>query len=71
MEFQAVFSKEKEGGYSVAVPSLPGCHSQGETFEEAQRNIVEAIQLYLEDADEETQVRLQERGNDFLASVSV
>jgi predicted RNase H-like HicB family nuclease len=71
MDFQAVFTKEKEGGYSVAVPALPGCHSQGETFEEAQQNITEAIQLYLEDADEETQALLHDRGSDFLASVSV
>lgn len=48
MEFQAVFTKEKEGGYSVSVLALPGCHSQGETFEEAQKNITEAIELYLD-----------------------
>ncbi len=71
MEFQAVFTKEKEGGYSVSVPVLPGCHSQGETFEEAQKNIVEAIELYLEDADEETQTLLRDRGDEFLAPVSV
>lgn len=48
MELQTIFTKEKEGGYSVAVPALPGCYSQGETFEEAQRNIAEAIALYNE-----------------------
>lgn len=66
-----MFTKEKEGGYSVSVPVLPGCHSQGETFEEAQKNIVEAIELYLEDADEETQTLLRDRGDEFLAPVSV
>ncbi len=71
MEFQAVFTKEKAGGYSVSVPSLPGCHSQGETFEAAQQNIVEAIQLYLEDADEETRAHLRERGDNFLAPVTI
>jgi len=30
------------------VPSLPGCHTQGETLEEAERNVKEAIGLYLE-----------------------
>ncbi|MEQ1933739.1 MAG: type II toxin-antitoxin system HicB family antitoxin [Fimbriimonadaceae bacterium] len=39
---------EDEGGYSVLVPGLPGCVSQGETREEALVNIQEAIQLYLE-----------------------
>ena len=46
LEFIAVFQEEKEGGYSVWVPELPGCASQGETFEEALENIKEAIYLY-------------------------
>lgn len=50
LEYTAVFQEEKVGGYSVWVPSLPGCASQGETFEEALKNIKEAIELYLESA---------------------
>jgi predicted RNase H-like HicB family nuclease len=38
----------EEGGYTVEVPSLPGCISQGETIDEAVANIKEAIELYLE-----------------------
>lgn len=53
LEYNAIFQKESEGGYSVWVPSLPGCASQGETFEEALENIKEAITLYLEDQSEE------------------
>jgi predicted RNase H-like HicB family nuclease len=37
-----------EGGYVAGVPALPGCHSQGETLEEAGNNIQEAIEVYLE-----------------------
>lgn len=37
-----------EGGYSVSVPALPGCHAQGETLEEAIANAREAIQVYVE-----------------------
>ncbi|HZR43664.1 MAG TPA: type II toxin-antitoxin system HicB family antitoxin [Ktedonobacteraceae bacterium] len=37
-----------EAGYTVYVPSLPGCISKGDTKEEALANIKEAIQLYLE-----------------------
>lgn len=48
LEYTAVFQEEKEGGYSVWVPALAGCASQGETFEEAMKNIREAIELYLE-----------------------
>lgn len=49
LNFNAVFLEETDGGYSVSVPSLSGCFSQGDTFEEALKNIQEAIELYLED----------------------
>ena len=49
LEYNVIFQKEKEGGYSVWVPSFPGCTSQGETFEGAMGNIKEAIALYFED----------------------
>ena len=39
---------ESEEGWCVSCPSLPGCHSQGATREEAVENIKEAIQLWLE-----------------------
>lgn len=46
-EFFVLFQEEKDGGFSVSVPSLPGCFSQGDTFEEATNNIKEAAGLYL------------------------
>lgn len=51
-QYTAVFEPEEVGGYSVTIPALPGCISQGETFEEALQNIKEAAQLYLEDLKE-------------------
>lgn len=48
LNYSAVFIKDEEGGYSVFVPALPGCHSQGETLVEAKANIIEATELYLE-----------------------
>ena len=42
-----LFEQEKDGGYSVSVPSLSGCFSQGDNFEEAQKNIQEAIKLFI------------------------
>ena len=39
----------EDGGYSVAVPTLPGCRTQGDTLEEALANAREAIRLYLDD----------------------
>jgi predicted RNase H-like HicB family nuclease len=47
--FAALIREEPEGGYSVLCPEL-GVASQGETIEEAKRNIVEAVELYLESA---------------------
>ncbi len=48
MRFKVVFEKSDEGGYTIYVPSLPGCISEGDTKEEALKNIQEAIELYLE-----------------------
>ena len=46
-KFKVVFEQESDRGYSVHVPALPGCASQGDTFDEAKTNIQEAIKLYL------------------------
>jgi len=48
MEFTVLIHSAEEGGFWVEVPTLPGCFSQGETFEEAMENIREAIGLHLE-----------------------
>jgi len=48
MELDIILEKQEEGGYTVYVPSLPGCVSQGETEVESLKNIKEAIELYLE-----------------------
>lgn len=46
--YSVFYELAEEGGYVVSVPSLPGCYSQGETLEEAEKNIKEAIELYIE-----------------------
>lgn len=46
---QVVIAPAEEGGYCASVPSLPGCYSQGETWEETLANISEAIELFVED----------------------
>lgn len=45
---QVILERDETGIYSVSCPSLPGCHSQGETIDDALANIREAIELYLE-----------------------
>ncbi len=49
-EYRVMLDPEPGGGYSVWVPVLPGCVSQGETTDEALVNIREAIQAYIESA---------------------
>lgn len=46
MKVKVVLQPQEEGGYTVTVPSLPGCISEGDTREEALLNIKEAIELY-------------------------
>lgn len=52
-EFAIVLQPEAEGGFSVSVPDLPGCHTQGETIEEATDMAKEAIEGYLESLADE------------------
>ena len=47
MKMKAVFEPAEEGGFTVYVPLLPGCISEGDTFEGAVANIEEAVELYL------------------------
>ncbi len=49
LNFKVFLQPEEEGGYSVSCPALPGCHSQGDSLDEALANIKEAIELTLED----------------------
>ncbi len=44
LEYTVIFEPAEEGGYVVSVPAIPGCATQGETFEEASVNIKDAIQ---------------------------
>lgn len=53
MNLKVVLEPSDEGGYTVYVPSLPGCISEGESIDEALTNIQEAIELYLEPLEED------------------
>lgn len=46
--YTIIFEKEEDGGYHVFCPTLKGCHSQGDTYDEALTNIQDAIKIYLE-----------------------
>ena len=48
-EYIAVFEPDKKmGGFTATIPALPGCISEGDSFEEAVSNIKEAASLYLD-----------------------
>jgi predicted RNase H-like HicB family nuclease len=47
MKIRAVIHKAEEGGYWAEVPSLPGCATQGDTIEEIEENLRDAIAGYL------------------------
>jgi len=53
MRFKVVLEPSDEGGFTIYVPALPGCISEGETVEEALQNIREAIELYLEPVEDD------------------
>ena len=53
MDIRVVLEACEEGGYTVYVPSLPGCISEGDTRDEALANIREAIELYLEPVEDD------------------
>ncbi len=56
MNIRVFLEKSGEGGFTVIVPSLPGCISEGETKEQAIENIREAIELYLEPVEDDVLV---------------
>ena len=49
MRYTVILQRESDGRYVATVPALPGCVSQGDTREEALKNIREAAELYIED----------------------
>ena len=53
MRLRIILEPSDEGGYTVIVPALPGCISEGDTREDALKNIQEAITLYLEPIEDD------------------
>ncbi len=48
MRYTGIFETQPDGGYHASCPVLPGCHSEGDTLDEATANLTEAITVYLE-----------------------
>ena len=47
MKIKVIVHEAEEGGYWAEVPSIPGCATQGETFEELLNNLYEAVEACL------------------------
>lgn len=57
MRFNIILEPDEDGGFSVTVPALDGCFTQGETEEEAIKNAKEAILCYLEGLEKVNQIK--------------
>lgn len=57
LNFNVVITQDEDSIYVADCPTIPGCHSQGDTYEEAEKNIKEAIELCLEVAEDDKDYR--------------
>ena len=71
LKYTVVFEPSEEGGYVASVPVLPGCLSQGETFEEATKMIKDAISGYLAVLKEKGEEIPKESGEVVISKVEV
>lgn len=57
LNFRILIHQDEDGVFVASAPSIPGCHTQGGTYEEAIKNIKEAIELCLEVAKKDSKYR--------------
>jgi len=71
-QYTAVFEPAEKGhGYTVTIPALPGCISEGNTFEEATANIKEAASLYLEGENQNFLVTAEENSGVVVSPIKI
>jgi predicted RNase H-like HicB family nuclease len=70
LSYSVFYEQAPEGGYVAFVPALPGCHTQGESIEETERDVKEAIALYLESLAAHGEA-IPEEGQSFQGRVTV
>ena len=57
LQFKVLIEQDENGVFVASVPAIPGCHTQGDTYEEAVERIEEAIQLCLEVAKDDREYK--------------
>lgn len=67
VSFKTVITQDEDGLFIASCPAIPGCHSQGTTYEEAVEHVEEAIRLCLKVAEHDKEYR---RRIDFTATVT-
>ena len=70
LHFPAIFQAEPEGGFTVIIPSLPGCVTFGKNLNEAKKMAKEAIELYIEDMVEDGEI-IPQYSTTYLGDVEV
>lgn len=69
--YTVIFEPAEEGGFIVHVPSLPGCHTQGETLDEAYRMAQDAIYGYIKILQELKEEIPRETENSIIAKIPI
>lgn len=57
LNFRVIIEQDEDGVFVATVPAIPGCHTQGKTYEDSIKNVKEAIELCLEVAKDDTSYR--------------
>jgi len=71
LNYTVIFEPAEEGGFVVHVPSLPGCHTQGETLDESYRMAKDAILGYVKTLKELKEEIPQEKEASIVARIPV
>jgi len=69
--YTVIFEPAEEGGYIAYAPVLPGCITEGDSFEEALENIKEAVVLYLEELQTNKDELIREKRNIIVTPIQV
>lgn len=71
LQFNIIFKPEPEGGFTVSVPSLPGCITYGENIKEAKKMAVDAIKGYLYSMKKNGENTVESDEENFMNTVSI
>jgi len=71
LKYTAIFEPAEEGGFTVTIPSLPGCVTEGDTFEEAVKMAKDAIKCYLASLTKHKESIPEESPREFIGTIDV